>query len=232
MTKLKLLRSNFFSNRYRLEDEIGKILPAKIARLTSLAEAYETDIRQLKHSREKSGGAFFMSVMGTEYEEKKEAGGAILELCGVLGGTGVQEKKIGEYLGFEMHLFYSMLENEFILTLKGNTETKLHLGKDPSGIITRINNALDSLPAQLEKTRQQLSDACGQLETAKEEVKKDFPREAEYQEKVQRLNELNALLSVDRDGEFPDGKDEEKNAAAQVAEGRTDYSPAPRAKAL
>ena len=102
----------------------------------------------------------------------------------------------------------------------------------PHGAYERRIHGLDSLPGQLEKTRQQLSDACGQLETAKEEVKKDFPREAEYQEKVQRLNELNALLSVDRDGELPDGKDEEKNAAAQVAEVRTDYSPAPRAKAL
>lgn len=232
VTKLKLLRSNFFSTRYRLEDEIGKILPARIARLTTLAENYETDIKLLTHSREKSGGAFFMSVMGMDYEEKKEAGAAILELCGALGGTGIQEKKIGEYLGFEMHLSYSMLENEFILALKGKTETKLHLGKDPVGIITRINNALDSLPGQLEKTRQQLSDACGQLETAKEEVKKDFPREAEYQEKVQRLNELNALLSLDRDGELSEEKDKDKDAPAQVAEGRTDYSPTPRTKAL
>ena len=128
-----------------------------------------------------------------------------------------------------MQLSYNPFESEFVLSLKGEAVVKTHLGKDPLGVVTRINNALDTLPKLYEQTMQKLEETKGQLEVAKAEVQKEFPREAEYQAKIKRLAELNAELSVDG------GSPLEKEGTAeivQVAEKQEAYLPAAKGRAL
>ena len=166
-----------------------------------------------------------MKVSDTGYSKKKEAGNAVLEACRQMQPDNVSDKEIGSYLGFTMHLTFSPLESEYVLSLKGDSIIRTHLGQDPGGVIIRINNALDTLPKLCEETEQKLEETRGQLEVAKMEVTKEFPREEEYQRKLRRLAELNALLNVD-----------ERNSPAQdafrVAEKTGAYQPASRARGL
>ena len=220
VAKLKILRSSFTSSRYRLEDEITKVYPPKIRRYEKLLEGYGKDLERLQEEREKMGDEFAMTVMGTVYTEKKEAGEALLSLCKEFKGSEVTEKQIGEYLGFTLSLTFSVFDGEFVLSLTGEETVQTRIGKDPVGLITRLNNSLDTLPKLYEETGQKLSDTKEQLEVAKEEVKKEFPREEEYREKVARLAELNAMLSADERGEEPEKVAEET------------YAYTPRKKAL
>ena len=226
VTKLKLLRSNFISNRYRLEDEIVRVYPAKISSLTAQIRDLEQDIALLSEKRSEMGDDFRIEVMGTTFEEKKEAGAAILALCKQWSADSDEQMPIGEYLGFKLGLSFNPFESEYILSLSGSSCVRAHLGKDPFGVITRMNNALDTLPRSLETVRVKLSDTRQQLLTAKEEVTKEFPRETEYQEKQRRLAELNAKLSVDdRDG----GQDEGQSLVAEKQEA---YGGVKKTKAL
>lgn len=167
------------------------------------------------------GDGFVMAVAGKTYQEKKEAGQAILEQSERLQAGGVMEELIGAYLGFSMLLTFNPLEKQYILIMRGNAAVKAYLGNDPGGVIIRINNALDSLEKHCEQTMRSLEDTKGQLAVAKEEVKKDFPREAEYQQKLKRLAQLNTMLNVD--------EREKPNAPwtqhSQVAEERREYRP-------
>ena len=226
VTKLKLLRSNFKSNLYRLEDEIARVYPGKIAKYRELIRDYGQDLELLTKEREKCGDAFSMIVMGTVYTEKKEAGSAVIALCSELGTTGVMETEIGNYLGFTMALSYSTLENEYLLSLKGKAVYRTHLGKDAVGIITRVNNVLDTIPKSLTQTEEKLKETEEQLEVAKTEITKPFPREEEYQEKTRRLAELNAKLSLDEPG------DRETDGESLVAEKQEAYCTGVKAKAI
>ena len=85
----------------------------------------------------------------------------------------------------------------------------MEVDADPLGNITRINNALEAMPAQLEEAQTKLSNVEHQLETAKAEVNKPFAQEAELSEKLDRLTVLNALLNMDEKGNDAIGMDEE-----------------------
>ena len=160
-----------------------------------------------------------MTIMGIVYTEKKDAGSAVIDLCSQMGTADEQETQIGEYLGFTMALSFSAIEKEYLLSLKGNGVYLTHLGQDPSGIIIRINNALDTIPKSLAEAREKLEETREQLEVASIEVKKIFPREEEYQEKQRRLSELDAKLSLDG----PMITDKERSC--QVAEKQERYLP-------
>ena len=229
VTKLKLLRSNFVSNRYRLQDEIAKVYPMKIAGFEEQGDNYQQDMLLLSRKREEAGEDFAMTVMGTVYADKKEAGQAVLNCCTSMKQGDVLDTTIGSYLGFSMLLSYNPFESEFVLSLKGDAVVKTHLGKDPLGVVIRINNALDTLPKLYEQTMQKLEETKGQLEVAKAEVQKEFPREAEYQAKIKRLAELNAELSVDGGSPL---ETEGTAEIVQVAEKQEAYLPAAKGRAL
>ena len=123
---------------------------------------------------------------------------------------------VGEYLGLKMAVTFEPFFKKFTLTLKGGMSHSVDIGSDPSGNITRINNELESMGKQLEETMTQLSNAEHQLETAKEEVQKPFPQEAELSEKLEKLAELNALLNMDEKGD--DAADVDDGAKQGISE--------------
>ena len=101
------------------------------------------------------------------------------------------------------------------MNVKGAMSHPMEVGSDPLGNITRINNVLEAMPSQLEEAQTKLSNVEHQLETAKAEVNKPFPQEAELSEKLERLAELNALLNMDEKGDDAIGMDEETQEAEQ-----------------
>ena len=116
---------------------------------------------------------------------------------------------VGEYLGFKLNVTFDSFNNKFVMNVKGAMSHPMEVGADPLGNITRINNALEAMPTQLEEAQTKLSNVEHQLETAKAEVNKPFAQEAELREKLDRLTALNALLNMDEKGNDAIGMDEE-----------------------
>ena len=141
-----------------------------------------------------------MQVGGKPYTDKKEAGTAIIAMCKEIKGINASAD-VGEYLGFKLNVTFDSFNNKFVMNVKGAMSHPIEVGSDPLGNITRINNALEAMPAQLEEAQTKLSNVEHQLETAKAEVDKPFPQEAELSEKLERLAELNALLNMDEKGD-------------------------------
>ena len=199
VSKLKLLKANHTSQIYRLESDIAKNFPVQISALKERIAGIQVDSQVVKSVDLQDNDTFAMTVGNVLYEDKKEAGEALIAACAGLK-TVSTGGKIGEYHGFTLSASYNMFSNAFELTVKGKCSYKLEIGKDPVGNMQRIHNTLFSIDRKLTESEQKLETVQQQLATAQEEVKKPFPKEAELNEKMERLSELNALLNMDEKG--------------------------------
>lgn len=199
VSKLKLLKANHTSQIYRLESDIAKNFPVQISALKERIAGMQVDSQVVKSVDLQDNDTFAMTVGNVLYEDKKEAGEALIAACAGLKtiSTG---GKVGEYQGFTLSASYNMFSNAFELTIKGKCSYKLEIGKDPIGNMQRIHNTLSSIDRKLTESKQKLETVQQQLATAQEEVKKPFPKETELNEKMERLSELNALLNMDEKG--------------------------------
>ena len=208
VSKLKLMKANHTSQKYRLEDNITQHYPHQIAIFKERIEGFTTDMEKYAKNKPEDKEQFFMQVGGKPYTDKKEAGTAIIAMCKEIKGINASAD-VGEYLGFKLNVTFDSFNNKFVMNVKGAMSHPMEVGSDPLGNITRINNALEAMPAQLEEAQTKLSNVEHQLETAKAEVDKPFPQEAELSEKLERLVELNALLNMDEKGDDAIGMDDE-----------------------
>ena len=199
VSKLKLLKANHTSQIYRLESDIAKNFPVQISALKERIAGMQVDLQVVKSVDLQDNDTFAMTVGNVLYEDKKEAGEALIAACAGLK-TVSTGGKVGEYHGFTLSASYNMFSNAFELTIKGKCSYKLEIGKDPVGNMQRIHNTLSSIDRKLTESEQKLETVQQQLATAQEEVKKPFPKEAELNEKMERLSELNALLNMDEKG--------------------------------
>ena len=199
VSKLKLLKANHTSQIYRLESDIAKNFPVQISALKERIAGMQVDSQVVKSVDLQDNDTFAMTVGNVLYEDKKEAGEALIAACAGLK-TVSTGGKVGEYHGFTLSASYNMFSNAFELTIKGKCSYKLEIGKDPVGNMQRIHNTLSSIDRKLTESEQKLETVQQQLATAQEEVKKPFPKEAELNEKIERLSELNALLNMDEKG--------------------------------
>lgn len=199
VSKLKLLKANHTSQIYRLESDIAKNFPVQISALKERIAGMQVDSQVVKSVDLQDNDTFAMTVGNVLYEDKKEAGEALIAACAGLK-TVSTGGKVGEYHGFTLAASYNMFSNAFELTIKGKCSYKLEIGKDPVGNMQRIHNTLSSIDRKLTESEQKLETVQQQLATAQEEVKKPFPKEAELNEKMERLSELNALLNMDEKG--------------------------------
>ncbi|GHU87360.1 hypothetical protein FACS1894202_01510 [Clostridia bacterium] len=211
VSRMRLLRSEYRSQHYRLEDSLLKQFPQQIASVTERIACIEKDIAHYAAEKDKcsevvtlNGAASAsqkfpgMTINGVTHVEKEPAGKALLECC--KGVTDKSDKPIGEYMGFKMSVAFDSFSKQFRLLLRGNLTYQLDLGTDAFGNITRINHALDDLPKRLEGQQSQLDNLHKQQESAKAELAQPFPYEAELAAKEERLNWLNSDLNIDGDG--------------------------------
>ena len=199
VSKLKLLKANHTSQIYRLESDIAKNFPVQISALKERIAGMQVDLQVVKSVDLQDNDTFAMTVGNVLYEDKKEAGEALIAACAGLKAVSTGGK-VGEYHGFTLSASYNMFSNAFELTVKGKCSYKLEIGKDPVGNMQRIHNTLSSIDRKLTESEQKLETVQQQLATAQEEVKKPFPKETELNEKIERLSELNALLNMDEKG--------------------------------
>lgn len=197
VSRLKLLKANHLSQRYSLEDQILKEFPQKIKSLEQRIEGYKADIDQLKRNTEPNEDGFSPMIMpGGTVREKKAAGDAILGLCKSM--TSPDPIPIGQYRGFDMELSFDTFSREYKITLIHQLRHTVTLGTDIFGNIQRLDNTLSSFEERMAACAEQLENTRVQLENAKAEVQKPFPQEEELAAKTARLNELNALLNLDK----------------------------------
>lgn len=208
---LKMLQSNYYSERFDLEDKVTREYPQDIARYNSQIKALKVDIETANKTLKASADYFNgMDINGEHYTEKKAAGEVIIRIMKSFKNSS-ETLPVGSYRGFTMEMYISRgFRLEYILAIRGAMTHTINLGTDALGNITRIDNCIDHLAGDLEKAEKNLAETEKQLEIAKESLKEPFSREEELQEKQARLNELNALLNVDkRDNEFCDEEPDE-----------------------
>ncbi len=207
VSKLKLMKANHTSQKYRLEDNIAKHYPQQIAILKERIGGMEADIQRAKTNLPADKEQFVMKVGDKTYTDRKEAGTALIEMCKEMKTVNVPAT-VGEYAGFKMSVSFDSLNHKFVMNLKGQLSHNLEVGSDPLGNLARINHALESMPKQLSEAKTKLETVERQLETAKAEVNKPFAQEAELAEKLERLSALNALLNMDEKGDNALGMDD------------------------
>ena len=211
VSKLKLMKANHTSQKYRLEDNIAKHYPQQITILKERISGMQADIQAAKANLPVDKEQFSMKVGDKLYTDKKEAGTALVEMCKEIKTVNAPAV-IGEYAGFKMAVSFDAFNHKFVMNLKGQLSHNLEVGSDPIGNIARINHALESMPKQLMEAQTKLETVEHQLETAKVEVTKPFAQEAELAEKLERLSALNALLNMDEKGNDGIDMDDEPEA--------------------
>ena len=207
--KLKLLKSNFLSERYALEDKIIKYYPQRITALENRIEGLKQDVETAKQHPKPTDDRFVgMEVKGVFYSEKADAGKAIIEACKQMNSP--DPIPLGKYRGFETELLFNTAERNYEVRLKGATSRNVPLGDDAHGNIIRLDNGIERFAESLSLAENDLENTKNQLETAKKEVQKPFIQEEELKTKLARLDELNILLNMDkRENEIVGGEPDE-----------------------
>lgn len=195
--KLKLLKSNFLSEKYALEDKVIKYYPQRITALENRIEGLKQDVETAKQHPKPTDDRFVgMEVKGVFYSEKAEAGKAIIEACKQMNSP--DPISLGKYRGFDTELLFNSTERTYEVKLKGATSRNITLGDDAYGNITRLDNGIEKFAESLTFAENELENTQNQFEIAKKEVQKPFAQEEDLKAKLSRLDELNILLNMDK----------------------------------
>lgn len=198
VSKLKLAKANYLSQKYDLEDRIIKYYPQKIKSIKTRIEGLENDIKDLKPQKEFQQ----IKIKDMLIVDKKQAGNAILLAC--KGYDGQDKKYIGEYRGFDLYIQFNSLSQYYIMSLKKELYYPVELGNDVYGNLTRIDNAIENIPKSLKVEKELLQNTLQQLHNAELEVKKPFEKEDELNDALKKLSKINKELDLDKKENIPD----------------------------
>ena len=192
VTRLKLLKSDYMSKHYRMEDNLLNRYPKRLRENRELKKALEADLALAEQHPHPKDGFAGMTIGNWAYQDRTSAGEALLALCSEVKGDNMLEA--GHYRGFTVLLCTGLLCYKAIL--KGSAEHSVELGQDAKGNLVRIDHVLDRLPQRIQETQDAIEHTLQQCEAAKAELEKPFPQEAELAEKSARLTELDILLHI------------------------------------
>lgn len=198
VSKLKLAKANYLSQKYDLEDRIIKYYPQKVKSIRTRIEGLENDIKDLKPQKEFQQ----IKIKDMLIVDKKQAGNAILLAC--KGYDGQDKKYIGEYRGFDLYIQFNSLSQYYIMSLKKELYYPVELGNDVYGNLTRIDNAIENIPKSLKVERELLQNTLQQLHNAELEVEKPFEKEDELNNALKKLSKINKELDLDKKENIPD----------------------------
>ena len=219
VARLKLMKADFQSKRYRLEDRVLKQFPEEIGQLKGCISGLNGDIQTVQSHPHPKDGFIGLEVKGKLYSQKEEAGAALLKACKNVSTN--QAVKIGSYRGFQLSASFDPFEAALVVRMKGAMTHEVVLGTDPRGNLIRMDNALANIPQKLKKVEARLDNLYQQLQAAKEEMGKSFPFEDELKEKSARLVELDTLLNLNKPEELtcPDESPQDTPDPAESPEG-------------
>ena len=211
VAKLKVLKADHQSQKFRLQDKLLTKFPADIQETNAYIAGVKADA-QLAAAHPQGKEEFCgMTIKGVAYDEKKTAGERLVLACSELPNA--EEKVIGSYRGFELSLRFDTFRSEYQAILKGQRRYPVPLGTDPLGNIIRLDNSLNNFPERITAAENELDTLHQQQAAAQIEVEKPFPQEEELAEKSARLAELNAQLDVDEKSHEPEQDEEEQENA-------------------
>ena len=211
VAKLKVLKADHQSQKFRLQDKLLTKFPADIQEATAHIAGLKADAQLAAAHPQVQEGFCGMTIKGVTYDEKKTAGERLVLACSELPNA--EEKVIGSYRGFELSLRFDAFRTEYQALLKGQRKYTVPLGTDPLGNIIRLDNSLNSFPERITAAENELETLHQQQAAAQIEVEKPFPQEEELAEKSARLAELNAQLDVDEKSHEPEQDEEEQEDA-------------------
>ena len=211
VAKLKVLKADHQSQKFRLEDKLLTKFPAEIQEQTAKIAALKSDAEVAAVHPQGKEEFCGMTIKGVAYDEKKTAGERLVLACSELPNA--EEKVIGSYRGFELSLRFDTFRSEYQALLKGQRKYTVPLGTDPLGNIIRLDNSLNNFPERITAAENELDTLHQQQAAAQIEVEKPFPQEEELAEKSARLAELNAQLDVDEKSHDPEQDEEEQEDA-------------------
>ena len=206
VAKLKVLKADHQSQKFRLQDKLLTKFPADIQETNAHIAGLKADAQLAAAHPQVQEGFCGMTIKGVTYDEKKTAGERLVLACSELPNA--EEKVIGSYRGFELSLRFDTLRSEYQALLKGQRKHTVPLGTDPLGNIIRLDNSLNSFPERITAAENELATLHQQQAAAQIEVEKPFPQEEELAEKSARLAELNAQLDVDEKSHEPEQEEE------------------------
>ena len=196
VSRLKLLKSNYLSQKYSLEDQLAKSYPQKVLALNERIKAYEADAVIVQANPSMDKDSFSMKVSDVTYIEKAEAGKAILDFIKTMKSP--KPVPLGNYRGFALEVAFDVVSRSYEAVIVGALRHTAALGSDEVGVITRIDNVIERIVTDLDMTKRSLEDAEKQIENVKAEVAKPFAKEEELQSSTKRLAELDKLLDMDK----------------------------------
>lgn len=205
VSKLKLAKANYLSQKYDLEDRIIKYYPQKIKSIKTRIEGLENDIKDLKPQKEFQQ----IKIKDMLIVDKKQAGNAILLAC--KGYDGQDKKYIGEYRGFDLYIQFNSLSQYYIMSLKKELYYPVELGNDVYGNLTRIDNAIENIPKSLKVEKELFQNTLQQLHNAELEVEKPFEKEDELNNALKKLSKINKELDLDKKENIPDTSVQKKD---------------------
>ena len=210
VARLRLLKQNFLSEKYALQDRIVKHFPAEIKRYEERIAGYEEDISYLKEQEQgNTEENFMMEIRGKSYTEKTDAGEALLSCCKEMKSP--EPVVTGSFRGFEMSLSFDTFSKEYAVEVKYHMRYRTPLGTDARGNISRIENLFSGIEKKKNEACDKYENILKQYENAKVEVEKSFEHENELAEKERRLTELDTMLNMDEDTpEIIEGEQEQK----------------------
>ena len=211
VAKLKVLKADHQSQKFRLQDKLLTKFPADIQETNAYIAGVKADTQLAAAHPQVQEGFCGMTIKGVTYDEKKTAGERLVLACSELPNA--EEKVIGSYRGFELSLRFDTYRSEYQALLKGQRKYTVPLGTDPLGNIIRLDNSLNNFPERITAAENELATLHQQQAAAQIEVEKPFPQEEELTEKSARLAELNAQLDVDEKSHEPEQDEEEQEDA-------------------
>ena len=199
VAKLRLMKADYQSNQFKLEDQILKQYPEEIRQAQERAKGYRADMTLLEAHPLPKDGFVGMAIKGKRIADKEAAGKMLLEACRL----SPHDMELGEYRGMKMTVDYDSYRQEVKLVLRGEMSHTVTMGTDVYGNLTRIENALANMPQKLEKAEERIAELERQTEQARAELGKPFAQEKELEAKAARLAELNAALNIDEKRKEP-----------------------------
>ena len=197
VAKLRLQRADHNSQKFKLEDRLLKHFPRDIKDVEARISGLEADIETAKANTHRDEKGFSgVKIMGTDFTEKAEAGRQILEICKRISNP--EPRPLGEYRGFKTEIGFDTMQKQYFIILVGKLRHTVLLGDDANGIFTRLDNKIEGMELRLRNCREELQNLHEQVENAKAELLKPFPREAELNEKQARLDILNSELNMNK----------------------------------
>ena len=206
VAKLKVLKADHQSQKFRLQDKLLTKFPADIRETNAYIAGVKADAQLAAAHPQVQEGFCGMTIKGVTYDEKKTAGERLVLACSELPNA--EEKVIGSYRGFELSLRFDTFRSEYQAILKGERRYPVALGTDPLGNIIRLDNSLNNFPERINSAENELATLHQQQAAAQIEVEKPFPQEEELAKKSARLAELNAQLDVDEKNHEPEQEEE------------------------